>query len=141
KGDGGTVIDGVRVNADGEIIEDASGPDPDTDGGGDEEHDDEPEGDTGQPVSDILTRDLTAHRTLGLRLTLGEQPETALISGTHALAAQTFYLATNAHALEIRPIKAHIGDNAAGIENTAAAKMLADRHAGWACDMPQNVAD
>lgn len=141
KGDGGTVIDGVRVNADGEIIEDASGPDPDSDGGGDEEHDDEPEGDTGQPVSDILTRDLTAHRTLGLRLTLGEQPETALIAVTHALAAQTFYLATNAHTLEIRPIKAHLGDHAAGIEDTAAAKMLADRHAGWACDMPQNVAD
>lgn len=72
---GETVIDGVRVNADGEIIEDGSSPDPDDDS--DEE---EPEGDAGQPVSDILTRDLTAHRTLGLRLTLGEQPEIALIA-------------------------------------------------------------
>lgn len=137
--DGGTVIDGVRVNADGEIIEDGSSPDPD--GDGDEEHDEEPEGNAGQPVSDILTRDLTAHRTLGLCLGLGEQPETALIAVTHALAAQTFYLGANAHTLEIRPTKAHLGDHAAGIENTAAAKMLADRHAGWACDMPQNVAD
>src|SRR5690606_7288165 len=47
-----TVIDGVRVNADGEVLEDGSSPDPDS--GGDEE----PEGDAGQPVSDILTRDL-----------------------------------------------------------------------------------
>ncbi|MND38613.1 Chromosome-partitioning protein Spo0J [compost metagenome] len=136
-GDGETLIDGVRVNADGEIIEDASGPAPVSDGG----DDDEPEGDAGQPVSDILTRDLTAHRTLGLRLALGEQPEIALIAVTHALAAQTFYLGANAHTLEIRPTKAHLGDHAGGIEDTAAAKMLADRHAGWASDMPQNVAD
>lgn len=137
--DGNTVIDGVRVNADGEIIEDGSSPDPDSDG--DEEYDEEPEGNAGQPVSDILTRDLTAHRTLGLRLGLGEQPEIALIAVTHALAAQTFYLGANAHTLEIRPTKAHLGDHAGGIEDTAAAKMLADRHAGWASDMPQNVAD
>ncbi|KAB2703723.1 ParB/RepB/Spo0J family partition protein [Brucella intermedia] len=132
---GETVIDGVRVNADGEVIEDASSPDPDS---GDDE---EPEGDAGQPVSDILTRDLTAHRTLGLRLALGEQPEIALIAVTHALAAQTFYRDVNAHALEIRPVSVHLGGHADGIEDTAAAKMLADRHAGWACDMPQNVAD
>ena len=133
--DGGTVIDGVRVNADGEVLEDVIDPDPDSDG------DEEPEGDAGQPVSDILTRDLTAHRTLGLRLALGEQPEIALIAVTHALAAQTFYLGANAHTLEIRPTKAHLGDHAGGIEDTAAAKMLADRHAGWASDMPQNVGD
>ncbi|KAB2715172.1 ParB N-terminal domain-containing protein [Brucella intermedia] len=141
KGDSETVIDGVRVNENGEIVEDPFSPDPDSDGNGDDELDEEPEGDTGQSVSDILTRDLTAHRTLGLRLALGEQPEIALIAVTHALAAQTFYLGANAHTLEIRPIKAHLGDHAAGIEDTAAAKMLTDRHAGWACDMPQNVAD
>lgn len=141
KGDGETTIGGIRVNENGEIVEDPFNPDPDSDGNGDDELDEEPEGDTGQPVSDILTRDLTAHRTLGLRLALGEQPEIALIAVTHALAAQTFYLGANAHTLEIRPIKAHLGDHAAGIEDTAAAKMLADRHAGWACDMPQNVAD
>ncbi|KAJ32805.1 plasmid stablization protein ParB, partial [Agrobacterium tumefaciens] len=130
-----TVIDGVRVNADGEVLEDGSSPDPDS--GGDEE----PEGDAGQPVSDILTRDLTAHRTLGLRLALGEQPEIALLAVTHALAAQTFYRDVNAHALEIRPVSIGLAGHADGIEDTAAAKMLADRHAGWASDMPQNVAD
>ncbi|MDH1271774.1 chromosome partitioning protein ParB, partial [Rhizobium pusense] len=133
--DGETVIDGVRVNGDGEIIEDVSSPDPDSGGG------DEPEGDAGQPISDLLTRDLTAHRTLGLRLALGEQPDMALIAVTHALAAQTFYLGVNAHALEIRPISADLDGHAVGIEDTAAAKMLADRHAGWAQDMPKDVAD
>ncbi|MBF2717710.1 ParB N-terminal domain-containing protein [Agrobacterium vitis] len=130
-----TVIDGVRVNADGEIIEDGCSPDPDSG------VDDEPEGDAGQPISDILTRDLTAHRTLGLRLALGEQPEIALIAVTHALAAQIFYRDANAHALEIRPTSIQLGGHADGIEDMAAAKMLADRHAGWASDMPHNVAD
>lgn len=133
---GETVIDGVRVNADGEVLEDASSPDPDSG-----EDEDEPEGDAGQSVSDILTRDLTAHWTVGLRLALGEQPEIALIAVTHALAAQTFYRDVNAHALEIRPVSVQLGGHADGIEDTAAAKMLADRHAGWASDMPQNVAD
>jgi len=131
---GESVIDGVRVNADGEVIENGFNPDPD--------NDDEPEeGNAGQPISDILTRDLTAHRTLGLRLALGEQPDMALVAVTHALAAQTFYRGVDAYALEIRPVSVPLGNHADGIEDTAAAKMLADRHAGWASDMPQDVAD
>ena len=132
---GETVIDGVRVNGDGEIIEDGSSPDPDS---GDNE---EPEGNAGQPIPDRLICDLTAHRTLGLRLALGEQPDMALIAVTHALAAQTFYLGMNAHALEIRPTSARLGEHAVGIEDTATAKLLADRHAGWAQDMPKDAAD
>ncbi|MGV2019274.1 MULTISPECIES: ParB/RepB/Spo0J family partition protein [Agrobacterium] len=137
--DGETAIDGMRVNADGEIIE--SG-----DHGEDGNHvsdlePEEEEGDAAKPVSDLLTRDLTAHRTLGLRLALGEQPDMALIAVTHALAAQTFYRGVDAHALEIRPTSVQLGGHADGIEDTAAAKMLADRHAGWASDMPQDVAD
>jgi hypothetical protein len=50
--------------------------------------DEEPEED-GKPLSDLLVRDLTAHRTLGLRLALGDQPDIALLAVTHALAAQT----------------------------------------------------
>ena len=95
----------------------------------------------GKPLSDILVRDLTAHRTLGLRLALGEQPDMALTAVTHALAAQTFYRGVDAHCLEIRPISASLGGHADGIEDTAAAKALADRHAGWAADMPRDVAD
>ncbi len=132
--DGETVIDGVRVNADGEVIAEGQGQ------GGDHAQE-EDEGDAEQPVSDILTRDLTAHRTLGLRLALGEQPEIALIAVTHALAVQTFYRGAEAHALEIRPTSAALSGHAEGIEDTAAAKMLADRHAGWATDMPRDVVD
>lgn len=132
--DSETIIDGVRVNADGEVIED-------TEGQGGVHAQEEDEGDAAQPVSDILTRDLTAHRTLGLRLALGEQPDIALIAVAHALAAQTFYRGAEANPLEIRPTSAALSGHADGIEDTAAAKMLADRHAGWATDMPRDVAD
>ncbi|WP_454918454.1 ParB/RepB/Spo0J family partition protein [Xanthobacter sediminis] len=128
----------VRVNGDGEIVEGSehdkagmhvSAPDPE-----DVEED-------GKPLSDLLVRDLTAHRTLGLRLALGEQPEIALIAVTHTLAAQTFYRGADACCLDLRPTSAHLGGHADGIEDTAAGKALADRHAGWAVDLPRDVAD
>jgi ParB family chromosome partitioning protein len=132
--DSETVIDAVRITADGEVMgsEDGHVGDPEAQEG---------EWDAAQPVSDSLTRDLTAHRTLGLRLKLGEQPDIALIAVTHALAAQTFYRGMEATPLEIRPVSAALSGHADGIEDTAAARMLADRHAGWATDMPRDVAD
>ncbi|UXS53081.1 ParB N-terminal domain-containing protein [Agrobacterium tumefaciens] len=135
KANGETVINGVRVNADGEIIENDVNPAPDRDEGEGEEED------AGKPISDLLTRDLTAHRTLGLRVTLGEQPNIALIAVTHTLAAQTFYHGADAHVLEIRPVSAYLAGHADGIEDTAAGKLLSDRHAGWAADMPRDAAE
>ena len=38
------------------------------------------DGEDHKPLSDILIRDLTAHRTLGLRLALSEQPEVAIVA-------------------------------------------------------------
>lgn len=137
---GETVIDGVRVNGDGEVIEDGEHR-------GERNHvsaldaeDEEPEED-GKPLSDLLVRDLTAHRTLGLRLALGDQPDIALLAVTHALAAQTFYRGVDATCLELRPTSSYLASHADGIEDTAAAKALADRHAGWAADMPRDVVD
>lgn len=137
--DGETVIDGVRVNGDGEVMED--GDESGDDASALEREDEEAEED-GKPLSDSLIRDLTARRTMALRLALGEQPDMALIAVTHTLAAQTFYRGGGeAHCLEIRPISASLGGHADGIEDTAEAKALADRHAGWAGDMPRDVAD
>lgn len=135
---GETVIDGVRVNGDGETLDSE-------DGEGDDLSEAEPEedaGDAGKPLPDSLIRDLTAHRTLGLRLALGEQPDMALIAVVHTLAAQTFYRGGgDVHCLEISPTSNYLAAHADGIEDTAAAKMLNDRHAGWAADMPRDVAD
>jgi ParB family chromosome partitioning protein len=131
----------VRVNAHGEVMD---GGEHDGDGhpACDHEPEDEDAEEDGKPLSDSLIRDLTAYRTLALRLALGEQPDMALIAVTHALAAQTFYRGGgDAHCLEIRPTSGYLASHADGIEDTAAAKALEDRHAGWAADMPRDVAD
>jgi ParB family chromosome partitioning protein len=98
------------------------------------------EEDDDRPLSDSLVRDLTAHRTLGLRLNLSEQPEVAVVAATHALSAQIFYLGADAHVVGIQPIKTDLAAHADGIEDTAAGKAWADRHANWARQMPRDVA-
>jgi ParB family chromosome partitioning protein len=92
-----------------------------------------------KPLSDILIRDLTAHRTLGLRLALSEQPEVAIVAVTHALAAQIFYRGADAHVLDIRPVGLMLASHADGIEDSKSGKAWADRHAGWAAQMPRDV--
>ena len=129
--------DGVRISKDGEIIEEDTA----NDGGATASEDEDAE-DESKPISDALVRDLTAHRTLGLRLALGEQPDIALIAVTHALAAQTFYRGRGeAHCLDIRPASSFLASYAAGIDDTAASKALSDRHAGWAADMPRDIGE
>lgn len=105
-----------------------------------EENRDELEG--GKPLSDALVRDLTAHRTLGLRLALCGHPEVALIAVTHALAAQVFYhYYDEVTCLEIRSTNSSLGAHAEGIEDTAAAQALAARHEAWARQLPPEEAD
>jgi ParB family transcriptional regulator, chromosome partitioning protein len=94
-----------------------------------------------RPLSDALVRDITAHRTLGLRLTLSEQPEVAIVAVTHALAAQVFYLGADAHVVGIRPVKTDLAAHAEGIEDTPPSKAWADRHANWARQMPRDITE
>ncbi|WP_456749551.1 ParB/RepB/Spo0J family partition protein [Bradyrhizobium sp. USDA 4461] len=117
------------------------------DGGGEEgapdDEDDEgasDEDDEDQKLSDALIRDLTAHRTLGLRLNLSEQPDVAIVAVTHALAAQIFYVGAAAHVAGIQPVKTDLAAHADGIEDTPAGKLWSDRHANWARQMPKDVA-
>ncbi|MGY4486114.1 hypothetical protein ACVWWR_005305 [Bradyrhizobium sp. LM3.2] len=120
---------GDPEGADDQAIQDESG---EGAGAADEEEDD-------PPLSDVLVRDLTAHRTLGLRLNLSEQPEAAIVAVTHALAAQIFYLGADAHVVGIQPIKTDLTGHADGIEDTPAGKVWADRHANWARQIPRDV--
>jgi ParB family chromosome partitioning protein len=109
----------------------------DGDGEADQDSADEEEDDS--PLSDILVRDLTAHRTLGLRLNLSEQPETAIVAATHALAAQIFYLGADVHVVGIQPVKTDLAGHADGIEDAPTGKSWADRHGNWARQMPRDV--
>lgn len=121
---------------------------PDEEGGGgdqttrdgEREEGENEEEDEQQRLSDTLVRDLTAHRTLGLRLNLSEKPDVAIVAVTHALAAQIFYVGANAHVLGVQPVRADLATHAVGIEDTPAGKAWSDRHADWARQMPRDVA-
>ncbi len=135
-GDGETVIDGVRVNGDGEIIEDG-------DDAAAHNADDEDGGDDGTPLSDLLVRELTTHRTLracGSPLassrTWPDPPSPMLLPRRASIGGG------DAICLDIRTVSPPLGGHADGIEDTGqAAKALADRHAGWAADTLRDVAD
>ena len=103
----------------------------------DEDEDEEP----GKPISDSLTRDLSAYRTLALRVALGERPDMALIALTHTLTAQLFYSYAEAGCLEVRPTVTPLGSHADGIEDTPLAARASEAHEAWAERMPRDVAD
>ena len=126
---------------DGHAVHAAGAAGPNNEAGSDRLNGEEDDADDHKPLSDILIRDLTAHRTLGLRLTLSEQPEVAIVAVTHALSAQIFYRGADAHVLDIRPVSSALASHADGIEDTRAGKGWADHHANWAAQMPRDVAD
>lgn len=101
------------------------------------EEDEEP----GKPISDSLTRDLSAHRTLALRVALADRPDTALIALTHTLTAQLFYSYAEASCLEVRPTVTPLGSHADGIEDTPLAARVSEQHEAWAERMPRDVAE
>lgn len=103
----------------------------------DADEDEEP----GKPISDSLTRDLSAYRTLALRVALAEQPDMALIALTHTLTAQLFYSYAEAGCLEVRPTVTPLGSHADGIEDTPLAARASEQHEAWAERMPRDVAD
>lgn len=120
-----------------EAVEDEQAEDGDEDVREIEEEDEEP----GKPIPDSLTRDLSAYRTLALRMALGERPDLALIALTHTLTAQLFYSYAEAGCLEVRPTVTPLGSHADGIEDTPLAARANEAHEAWAERMPRDVAD
>lgn len=111
---------------------------------GDEDADEKEEmddADAGKPISDSLIRDLTAHRTLGLRLALGEQPDMAMVALTHALVLDLFYHGLGKSCLTVTAKSEYLAIHAEGIANTEAGEVLAARHDQWAEQLPSETAD
>ncbi|MBL8657594.1 MAG: ParB/RepB/Spo0J family partition protein [Altererythrobacter sp.] len=127
--------------ADGEPTEPPGGENEQPEDGEDVQEIDEEDEEPGKPISDSLTRDLSAYRTLALRVALAEQPATALIALTHTLTAQLFYSYAEAGCLEVRPTVTPLGSHADGIEDTPLAARASEQHEAWAERMPRDVAD
>ena len=99
------------------------------------------EADADKPISDSLIRDLTAHRTLGLRLALGEQHDMAMVALTHALVLDLFYHGFGKSCLTITAKSEDLASHAEGIGDTKAGEALAARHDQWGAQLPDETAD
>jgi ParB family chromosome partitioning protein len=116
----------------------AEEPDPDAEA----EAEGEPDGDPAAPLPDRLVLDLTAQRTAALRDALGASPEVALSAVVHALAAATFYLASErTGCLELKPTSVFLQSHAADIGETRASLSIAERHERWAVRLPKGADD
>jgi ParB family transcriptional regulator, chromosome partitioning protein len=131
----------TEPEADGDPTEPPSGEDEQREDGEDEQEIDEEDEEPGKPISDSLSRDLSAYRTLALRVALAEQPATALIALTHTLTAQLFYSYAEAGCIEVRPTVIPLESHADGIEDTPLAARASEQHEAWAERMPRDVAD
>ena len=98
----------------------------------------DPEEDEGiKPLSDRLTTELTAFRTVALRQALGERPDVAFLTALHALALQTFYHYGLDSCLELTIKSVGFGVQAPGLKDSAAAIALEQRHKDWAAALPK----
>ena len=124
---------------DGQPVDEHGASNPNRETGSEHSEQEDEDADDHKPLSDILIRDLTAHRTLGLRLALSEQPEVAVVAVTHSLSAQIFYRGADAHVFDLRPASTMLAAHADGIEDTKAGKAWTDQHARWASQVPRDV--
>jgi ParB family transcriptional regulator, chromosome partitioning protein len=102
---------------------------------------DSEDADPGKPISDTLIRDLTAHRTLGLRLAVDDSTSMALIVLTHAMVAQLFYRSSDRSCLDLHVKSADLSNDAEGIASTGASETLTARQDEWAQRLPSDVVD
>ena len=102
----------------------------------------EPEEEDGiKPLSDRLLTELTAHRTLALRHAIGEQPEVAFLAALHALSLRLFYGYGLNSCLELDVKSVTFNAQAPGLNDSAVARALTDRHQFWLASMPKHPED
>jgi ParB family chromosome partitioning protein len=97
----------------------------------------EPEDEGMKPLPDRLVTELTAHRTLALRVAVGERPEIAFLAALHALCLRIFYRYATDSCVEL-DIK-HVALSAQGPElaDSVSAQAFDARHQGFADMLPK----
>ena len=101
---------------------------------------DEPEEDEGlRPIPDRLVTELTAARTLALRLAVGENSDVAFNVALHALCLRVFYRYAQESCLELE-LKL-TAPSAPGLADSAVAMALHERHREFADRLPDGPED
>jgi ParB family chromosome partitioning protein len=119
----------VRTGGDGNVVRGAA-PSP------------EPEEDEGiKPLPDRLLTELTAHRTLALRVAIGEHREVAFLAALHVFCLRVFYSYGLNSCLELDVESAAFTAQAPGLNDTVLARSLAQRHQDWLAKLPRQPDD
>ncbi|MCA3640349.1 MAG: ParB/RepB/Spo0J family partition protein [Methylobacterium sp.] len=93
-------------------------------------------------LSDRLVAELTAYRTLALRESLADDPDTALLTLTHALVLKSFYrFAGSETCLELDVRSSALEAHAPDLGESDVANRMSARQARWAGMLPKNPAD
>ena len=85
--------------------------------------------------------ELTAYRTLALRDALAQDPDVAFLAALHALCLRLFYRYTPESCLEIDVKSVVFGSQAPGLNDTAIAKAVDDRHRHWSEQLPRESSE
>ena len=102
----------------------------------------EPEEEDGiKPLPDRLLTELSAHRTLALRVALGERRDVAFLAALHALCLRAFYGYGLNSCLELDLKSVAFSAQAPGLNDTALARTLAQRRQDWAATLPKQPED
>lgn len=103
---------------------------------------DDVETETTARLSDRLIAELTAYRTLALRESLADDPDTALLTLTHALVLKSFYrFAGSETCLELDVRSSSLETHAPELGESDVANRMSARQARWAGMLPKNPAD
>jgi len=103
------------------------------------DEDDEPLGEIAAPLSPRVSADITAHRSAALRCALAEAPDLALTALTHALLLRVFRgVGGYASCLDVRMGSRNLASEGEGIEDSRAGRANAERHDGWARQVPDD---
>jgi ParB family chromosome partitioning protein len=92
-----------------------------------------------KPLPDRLMTELTSHRTLALRHAVGGDFDTAFLAALHVLCLKLFYRYGCDSCLEIDAKGIAFAQQAPGLNDTALAKAVDERHRLWAEQLPRET--
>jgi ParB family chromosome partitioning protein len=92
-----------------------------------------------KPIPDRLMTELTAYRTLALRDALSLDPDVASLAALHALCLKLFYRSSES-CFDIDVKSVVFGSQAPGLNDTAMAKAVDERHRRWSEQLPRESA-
>lgn len=89
-----------------------------------------------KPLSDRLVSELTAYRTVALRLAVSERPDVAYLAVLHALTLKVFYSYAQDSCLELDLRAVSFPAQMPGLTDSAPARALRDTHENWDHQLP-----